>query len=548
MSARAWIVASASFIAATTAHTQDSPIGFYVGDPSPTSARPAYEAFVSTVEHIPTSTSLFIDYREPIWSPGTYDPKWRNNARWAAEQLAALVSAEHLNLLDDNGHSTFVPVVAVGLTDDPTVFQLTLPPEDPSYGKYSEAAAIKMMNDVANGKYDVEDPNNGRRRVWPDIFEAFRIKGFNEIYLRIGWEQNGNWYGWQVRSEATKNAYIAAWRHVADLAHTYAAAHGMKIKTVWSPSASFANYGIPEEDSYPGDAYVDVIAPTAYSPIWNPTRSRDKTAYYDWARNEDVSLEDWLANPVNRRQIWDYPSADYWNPTRGWGIPAAIAFAQSRSKPFGLSETGTGAFGVTTRGGGPIDDGDYPLYLAERLTTALAQGMTLEFVDIWAVANGSDGKNFLNDARPREAAAWRTFARSIAAATSQENLAAGRKAYASSTAGSTYSAAKAVDGQRATSWRSTTGDKHWIYVDLGQRYAISRVRLTWDDGFAADYQLQTLDSGTTWTNIHFAKNANGGIDEIAGLSGFGRYVRVFATRRGGSANHYGLKEIEVFSK
>ena len=548
MSARAWIVASTLFIAAATAaHAHsESPIGFYIGDPAPVSAQPAYESFVDVVGERPTSTSLFIDYREPIWCPGTYDAKWRNNANWAAGNLASLVSADHLNLLDENGHSTFVPVVAVGLTDDPTVFQLNLPTDDPRYGQYSEAAAVAMMTDVASGKYDLDDPMTSRRRVWPDIFDAFRTKGFNKIYLRIGWEQNGNWYGWQVRSEATKNAYLAAWCHVADLAHQYAASYGMTIRTVWSPSASHSNYGITEEESYPGDAYVDVIAPTAYSPIWNPTRSRDKTAYYDWGTQQDVRLDVWLANPVNRRQLWDYPSADYWNPTRGWGIPAAIAFAQSRGKPFGLSETGTGNFGVTRRGGGPIDEADYPTYLAERLSPAIAEGLQLEFVDIWAVASGSDGEHFLSGSRPGEAAAWKNFAAIITAATAKENLAQGRRAYASSNAGSSYSPAKAFDAQTSTSWRSTSGDKHWIYVDLGQRYTISRVRLTWDDGFAADYQIQTLVSGTAWTNIHFAKDANGGVDDIAGLSGSGRYVRIFATRRGSSAQYYSLQEVEIF--
>jgi hypothetical protein len=141
----------------------------------------------------------------------------------------------------------------------------------------------------------------------------------------------------------------------------------MTIETVWSPTASYTNAGIPEENSYPGDSYVDIVAPTAYSPIWNPTRSPDQTAYYDWSSERNVSLSQWLANPANRRHLWDYPAADYWNPERGWGIPAAISFAIARNKPFGFSETGTGNAGVTTRGGGPIDEGDYPLYLAERL-------------------------------------------------------------------------------------------------------------------------------------------------------------------------------------
>lgn len=541
------ILAMMLLISAALAHAQDSPIGFYIGDPTPSSAKPMYDAFVKAVKHQPASTSLFIDYREPIWSPGTYDPKWRNNAHWAADNLARLVSSEFLDRLDEQGHSTFIPVIAVGLTDDPTVFGLHLPADHPEHGRYNEAAAIAMMKDVAEGKYDIDDPSAARYRVWPAILDAFKNKGFNQLYLRIGWEQNGNWYGWRVCSEATKNAYITAWRHVADLAHRYAAEHGMNIRTVWSPIASLANYGVPEEESYPGDAYVDVIAPTAYSPIWNPTRSKDRSNYYDWSTQQDVSLAAWLSNPANRRQLWDFPSADYWNPRRGWGVPAAIAFARSHSKPFGLSETGTGNLGVTTRGGGPADEGDYPMYLAQRLSPALAQGLQLELIDIWAEGSGDDGNNFLSGSRPLEAMAWKDFVAIIHAAQQQKNVAATRPAYASSTASSANSAAKIADGNFATFWKSATSpEKQWIYVDLGRRYTVSRLKLTWGEGHASSYQIQTLISGTTWTNIYSTVNGDGGIDEVGGLTGLGRYVRIFATRRGAGASGYELREVEVY--
>lgn len=540
------MLAMTLLVASFSTHAAESPIGFYIGDPTPSSAEPAYDAFVKAVKHKPVSTSLFIDYREPIWSAGTYDPKWRNNAAWAAGNLAQLVSVDFLNLVDEQGHATFIPVIAVGLTDDPTAFQLDLPTNHPEHGKYSEAAAAAMMTDIANGKYDEDDASAGRHRVWPAIFDAFKNKGFKRFYLRIGWEQNGNWYGWRVCSEATKAAYIAAWRHVANLAHRYALQNGMSIKTVWSPSASFSNHGIAEEDSYPGDAYVDVIAPTAYSPIWNPTRSQDGTHYYDWTTQRDVSLEIWLANAANRRRLWDYPSADYWNPTRGWGLPAAIAFAQSRAKPFGLSETGTGNFGVTTRGGGPADEGDYPIYLAQRLSRALAQGLRVELIDIWAQGSGSDGKNFLSGARPLEATAWKEFTNILHAAQLRKNVASARTAYASSVASGASSPAKSTDGDYGTSWVSAGNpEKQWIYVDLGQRYTVSRVKLAWGAGYASHYQLQTLINGTTWTNIFSTTRGDGGIDEIIGLEGLGRYVRVFATRRSGSTG-YALQEFEVY--
>lgn len=533
---------------ALCAHAQQSDkIGFFVGDATPSTAAPAYRSFVDTVRQTPNSTNVFIDYREPIWSPGTYDAKWRNNAAWAAGNLAQLCSANHLNRLDAEGRPTLIPIVSVGLTDDQTAYQLTLPADNPARGAYSEAAAIAMMNDVANGKYDLDDPGQSRYRVWPAILDTFKTKGFRKIYLRIGWEQNGNWYGWQVRSEAARVAYIAAWRHVADLAHAYADANGMTIETMWSPSASYANYGVSEESSYPGDSYVDIVAPTAYSPIWNATRSRDKTAYHDWSSGLNVTLADWLANPANRRRIWDYPSADYWNPSRGWGVPAAIDFALARSKRFALSETGTGNFGVTTAGGGPVDEGDYPTYLGERLSAAIANGLQLEVVEIWPQATGSDRLTFLSGSRPQEATGWKEFGAVLAVAQSPSNLAKGRKAYPSSSESSQYAAANATDGIAATAWRSRAGsDKEWIYVDLGQRYPFSRVRLTWDAAYALEYTIQTLVSGTTWATLYKTSSGDGGVDDVRGLNGLGRQIRIFGLKRGSPLRNYSLQEIEIY--
>lgn len=534
-------------VGAMTAQAQQfDKLGFFVGEATPATAAPAYRAFVSKVQQTPNSTNVFVDYREPIWSAGTYDPKWRNNATWAAGNLADLCSVEYLNRLDAEGRPSLIPIVSIGLTDDPTAYQLNLPEGNPSRGVYSEAAAVAMMKDVAAGKYDAD--GSGRYRVWPAIFDAFKNTGFRKIYLRIGWEQNGNWYGWQVRSEATRTAYIAAWRHVANLAHSYASANGMVIETLWSPSASYANYGLSEESSYPGDSYVDIIAPTHYSPIWNPTRSRDQSAYHDWSSGQTVSLADWLANAANRRVVWDYPAADYWNPTRGWGLPAAIEFSLAHGKRFALSETGTGNVGVTRNGGGPTDEGDYPIYLGERLAAAVARGLELEVVEIWPQASGADKQTFLSGARPLEATGWKEFGTMLAAAESPRNLAKGRQAYPSSVESRAYTGPKATDGDTSTGWRSRigSGDKQGIYVDLGSRYAISRVRLTWDMAYAAEYSIQTQVSTNTWATIYKTTAGKGGVDDIRGLTGVGRYIRVFVTKRGTTAPNYGIKEIEIY--
>lgn len=543
MKSPTWLFGLAALVATGAAYAENQfpGMGFYFGNPTPQSAVPAYNAFVSLVKQQPNSTTLFIDYRDPIWSAQADEPQWGNNARWAANNLALLASAAHLDRLDFDGRPNLIPIVSVGLTDNPTAFQLGLAADDPDRGKYSEAAAVRMMNDVASGKYSA-----GTHRVWPAIFDAYRENGFGKIYLRIGWEQNGNWYGWRARSATSRDAYIAAWRHVANLAHNYAAAHGMRIETVWSPSASYANFGLSEESTYPGDAYVDIVAPTAYSSIWNATRNVDRTAWYDWSSRQDMTLAQWLDNPVNRKHSWDYPASDYWNPTRGWGVPAAIAFAMSRNKRFGLSETGTGNRGVVTQGGGPEDEGDYPLYLAERLAPAVARGLEVEFVDVWAVATGSDQLDFLGGARPLEAQGWKEFGVIMAAATAKRNVALNKRVVASTSWNTTLAAKYLADGKTTTRWSSKEGNAHqWIYVDLGQRFTISRINLSWDRGYASSYRIQVSNDASNWSDIYVTTTGNGGTDELVGLTGLARYVRVLCTVRRGSWT-YSLREMEIY--
>lgn len=543
MKHRKWLAGLALLSCMGVGSAQDryDGIGFYFGNPVPSSI-PVYNAFVETVNQVPNSTPVFVDFRYPIWSVDRYGAQWSTSARWAANRLAGLTGPDYLNRRDSRGRPAIIPIVSIGLTDVDTAYQRNLPSGHPQRGLYGETAAVMMMRDIAAGKYDA-----GTYRVWPAIFDAFREAGFHRIYLRIGWEQNGDWYGWRARTPTTRSAYVAAWRRIATLARNYEAAYGMQIETVWSPTATFSHFGTQEEATYPGDEYVDIIAPTAYGSIWNPTETADESAYYDWSTGQGVTLEEWYANPANRRQAWDYPGSDYLNPTNGWGLPAAIEFARSRNKRFGLSETGTGGLGTVTRSGGPADDGYFPLYLAERIAPAMARGLQVEFIDVWPMETGNDGRNFLSGERPLEAQAWRELGVVMAAATEQRNVALNRSPIASSTYKRTYDARYAVDGNPSTRWISQLGTQsEAIRVDLGQRFTVSRVRLAWDTGYASSYTIQTSVDGTTWTPIYTTGSGNGGIDDVVGLNGLGRFVRIELSARASGARGYSLQEMEIY--
>jgi hypothetical protein len=106
-------------------------------------------------------------------------------------------------------------------------------------------------------------------------------------------------------------------------------------------------------------------------------------------------------------------------------------------------------------------------------------------------------------------------------------------------------AANAVDGNAATRWTSERSDPQWIYVDLGARYVINRVKLVWEAAYGSSYQIQVSDDATNWTTIYATTIGDGGTDDLTGLSGTGRYVRMYGTVRG-TIYGYSLWSFEVY--
>ena len=127
------------------------------------------------------------------------------------------------------------------------------------------------------------------------------------------------------------------------------------------------------------------------------------------------------------------------------------------------------------------------------------------------------------------------------------NLALGKTTAASSVESSAYAVANAVDGSASTRWASVepAPNAEWIYVDLGASYSISRVFLNWEAAYATGYQIQTSSDAVNWASIYTTTTGNGATDDLTGLSGSGRYIRVNMTARG-TAYGYSLYEFEVY--
>lgn len=125
-------------------------------------------------------------------------------------------------------------------------------------------------------------------------------------------------------------------------------------------------------------------------------------------------------------------------------------------------------------------------------------------------------------------------------------------ATASSSESADYPPSDAINGIIQTGcnttdrWASAFSDPQWLQVDLGALKHISRVKLSWECGASANYDLQVATNANgPWATVASDPAGNGGVDDLTGLNATGRYVRVYSYAR---TTQYGnsLYEIEVY--
>jgi hypothetical protein len=128
------------------------------------------------------------------------------------------------------------------------------------------------------------------------------------------------------------------------------------------------------------------------------------------------------------------------------------------------------------------------------------------------------------------------------------NLALDRPVTASSTEPDGPDPDAAVDGEAGSRWSSAWGiDPQWIAVDLGKTRAIRRVQLIWETAYAKSYQIQVSDDNVHWTDIYQTTTGHGGTEDLTGLNGQGRYIRMYGTRRATQWG-YSLYEFKVYGR
>jgi Glycosyl hydrolase family 26 len=149
-------------------------------------------------------------------------------------------------------------------------------PDDPTYSRNKNITA---------GDHDAYI------RQWARDAKAF---GGN-ILLRFAQESNNNYFPWSVNSfDNSPTTFKDAWRHVVDIFREEGADN---VKWVWSVAKKSCAGGCnPYAEFYPGNAYVDIMAFSAYN--WGTHDGKNWTSMYDSFRKVTNKLGEISNKPI----------------------------------------------------------------------------------------------------------------------------------------------------------------------------------------------------------------------------------------------------------
>ena len=149
------------------------------------------------------------------------------------------------------------------------------------------------LSEAAAGKY-----NNHYRKA-ARILAKYRPQD-EVLYIRTGWEFNGDWFPWSAQGKAEE--FKGAFQNFVQVFRSVSS----RFKFEWN--VNIGDVGMDPVNAYPGDEYVDIIGMDFY---WNT----------NW-------------DPVD-------PAAAFHSMlNRKWGLKWHQEFAQSRGKPTAYSEWG----------------------------------------------------------------------------------------------------------------------------------------------------------------------------------------------------------------
>jgi len=274
-----------------------------------------------------------------------------------------------------------------------TIPVIGVPMSDPS-GQWGTVDTF--YQEVISGSLDAD---------YKGIVDGWFGQGYTNVVFRPGYEFTGTTMAWSPDNSTNPNNhadFVAAFQRIVNDLRAECTLKGVTCKISWCTAGrQGSSYDI--STLYPGDSYVDLISTDIYSggtpnslKNWGTggtTNAANVAAWYATPGDADHYYQ-WVDGDISGAAGPRPPLGPY-----GWSVQNTIDFAKLHNKPMAFDETGCGG-SVDTYGN---DNPDFPAWAAAAIAGAMAQGVTVDHVDIWD--NGSWAFAGSGN-KPNETAAW----------------------------------------------------------------------------------------------------------------------------------------------
>jgi hypothetical protein len=157
------------------------------------------------------------------------------------------------------------------------------------------------------------------------------VASFTKMYIRINQEFNtGTFSAWNAPNFSSVANWVSAWKHWANVMHTWGNSNGVQIRVVWCPDTSYS-----QQTSYAPSAV------TSYFP--QPDGSAVNGRYID-VIGCDNYMNGWGVNtniPTNSPNIFSYTTTPLTSCTV-WSYGTYVKMCQTYNCNLAISETGDG--------------------------------------------------------------------------------------------------------------------------------------------------------------------------------------------------------------
>jgi hypothetical protein len=344
---------------------------------------------------------------------------------------------------------------------------------------------------------------------WQIYGTNLKNSGRANVYTRLAWEMNGNWFEWSGTDPA---GYVNCFRQVVTAIRSTdpGALIDWTINAHGSQTCGGSAY-----NCYPGDAYVDVIG-----------------------------IDNYDAFPPSPNQSgWDSQCAG------NEGICTLFKFGRSHGKKLSCTEWAT--WPSNNSGGG-----DNPLYIQNMYNIFYANRDLLAYetyFDDTGFGTDIEGGTFPN-ARAKYIALFGanspavnrggspatptpTQATPVPAPSLQisqtGNLLTGKAVSSTLGLSSTEPGnplSNMTDKNESSRWISAPADGGYVQFDLGASYTLSKLSILWAGDTVKDYQVQVSTNASTWTQVATGVTNNTTPQLITSTSfspaATGRYLRL----------------------